>query len=378
MVLRAFLADAVLTDGACHANTALLAEEGRIKARTPVADIPPQAERISLPGLTLAPGLVDLQVNGGGGVLFNDDPSAGNLRKIAAAHRARGTTSLLPTLMTGAPEKIPRAFEAVRTARQSEQGILGLHLEGPLLNPARTGAQDESSLRRDIENLLPDDDGGVGKILVTLAPELFGEEALARLGERAVLAAGHSSANENDLAKAKKAGLAGVTHLYNAMGPLSARAPGLAGLALADDDLWCSIICDGAHVVPAMMRVAGRAKPRGRLFFISDAMPPAGQTPPRDFALHGEKVTVKNGRNLFEQGGLAGSCLTLFECVRVAVRRMGIPLAEALAMAAPYPARALGFEAEVGALSPGARADMIAFDDELNLQKIFVGGEEMA
>src|SRR5262249_40437030 len=155
------------------------------------------------------------------------------------------------------------------------------------------------------------------------------------------LNAGHSKADKPALDNAKKAGLTGITHLFNAMGPINAREPGLAGLALSDDDLSCSIICDGAHVAAEMMHLAARSKPIGKLFFVSDAMPPAGQIPPRDFMLYGKKIFVKDGRCVADGGGLAGAALTLFECVQKAVKLMNFPLPQAIAMASLYPARYL-------------------------------------
>jgi N-acetylglucosamine-6-phosphate deacetylase len=178
--------------------------------------------------------------------------------------------------------------------------------------------------------------------------------------------------NEATLANAKAAGLAGITHLYNGMGPMSARSPGLAGLALADDDLSCGLICDDAHVSAAMIKLAIKAKSEGKVFLVSDAMPPAGQQPQQDFVLQGQKIFVKNGRCENADGTLAGCALTLFECVKIAVQKVGIPLERALAMASLYPAQFIGIDRHYGNLDAGARAEMIAFDSEMKLEKVIL------
>jgi N-acetylglucosamine-6-phosphate deacetylase len=376
MVLRAFLGDGVMESAPVTHGVALLAEAGTIKAVVPLADIPASAERVKLDGLILAPGLVDLQVNGGGGVLFNDTLTADGVLKIAAAHRAVGTTAILPTLISDGTEKIKRAGEAVRDAQKKDSSILGIHYEGPFLNPEKKGVHQAEALRRDIGQAFGEFQHSAQKIMITLAPELIPADDIRMLATQgAVICAGHSNADKTALDAAKKAGLRGVTHLFNAMGPINAREPGLAGLALNDDDLFCGIICDGAHVAPEMMKLATRSKPPGKLFFVSDAMPPAGQHPPHDFMLYGKKILVKDGKCVTENGGLAGAALTLFECVKVAVNQMGIPLHNAIAMASLYPAQFFGVDKHYGSFAPGSRADFIAFDKNLNLQKVFAGGE---
>jgi N-acetylglucosamine-6-phosphate deacetylase len=381
MGLQAFLADTLYDGHAAHKGHALLAEGGVVKAVVPQAEVPAAAEKVVLSGLSLAPGLVDLQVNGGGGVLFNDRPNVGGLAKIAEAHRRKGTTALLPTLISEGTDKIPQAMDAVRKVRdEKDSGVIGLHLEGPFLNPERKGVHEAQALRLNPSETLRDVDfSNLGKMMITLAPELLADGELQKLSARgAVLCAGHSQPTLEQLNAAKAAGLRGITHLFNAMGPINAREPGLAGLALNDDDLWCSIICDGQHVWNGMIRVAIRAKPAHKLFFVSDAMPPAGQQDPQPFQLYGKKINVKGGRCSTENGGFAGSALTLFECVQRAVNDVKIPVEDALAMASLYPAEFLGVEKERGSFTPGARADIIAFDDKMNLQKVFISGQEIA
>lgn len=368
MPLIAYLPESILHQGAVLRDFALLAEDGRVRAVLPVKDVPGNAEKVKLDGLTLAPGLIDLQVNGGGGVLFNSAPE--KLDSLVAAHRAMGTVGLLPTLISDDIKKIPQAVEAIRTYKKD--GVAGIHFEGPFLNEARKGVHPATALRHGamdvFENL---NMAGLGRVLITLAPEMVPEGAIKKLcAKGAVICAGHSMADAPTLHRARAEGLKGVTHLYNGMGGMSARAPGLAGLALSDDALACGLICDDAHVDAAMIRLAIKAKPAGQLFLVSDAMPPAAQNPPQDFDLLGEKISVRNGRCETQGGNLAGCALTLFECVKIAVKKIGVPLETAIAMASLYPARMIGIEKDYGSFSPGTRAAMIAFDKDMKLEKV--------
>lgn len=352
-----------------------MVEDGLVTTHCAIGDIPAGAERISLPGLTLAAGLVDAQVNGGGGVLFNDVPSRQGIAMIAAAHRACGTTSLLPTLISDSAETITLALDAVRD-HGVMNSVLGIHLEGPYLNPERSGIHEKNIIANaDAQVLQRLNFSGIGTCLMTVAPEMVPARWLATLHDQGVrLAAGHSAANSDQLARAKTEGLSGITHLFNAMGGMSARDQGLSGAALNDDELWCSIIADGAHVAPDMLRLADKAKPTGKLFLVSDAMPPAGQHPPEAFMLQGKRITVENGKCVDADGHLAGSAFTLFECVRYCVQQAGFKLEHALAMASLFPAQFLGVDHMVGSLDIGRRADMIAFDMGLNLKRVYVGG----
>jgi N-acetylglucosamine-6-phosphate deacetylase len=378
MALRAFLADQVIEGSGSRDQAAVLVEDGYVMAVVAAADVPAATARIKLPGLTLAPGLVDLQVNGGGGVLFNQNVTAKGIETIIKAHRECGTTALLPTLISDGTDKMAAAAKAVAEAREKEPGVIGIHFEGPFLNEERRGVHEAAALRTNIDVFDGLDFSKLGKVMITLAPELFEKDDLKKLSSRgATLSAGHSLADQMSLSQAKMAGLRGVTHLFNAMAPISAREPGLAGLALNDNDLWCSIIGDGVHVATHMVHLALKLKPRGKLFFVSDAMPPSGHGHNKDFTLYGKKIFVRDGRCVTESGGLAGSALTLFECVQKAVVDMGIEVAEAVNMASLYPAEFLGVDKEHGSFKPGARADFIAFDDRMDLQKVYIGGEEL-
>ncbi len=378
MNFKAFIADTILSDGRLTAGQALLVENGLVAGFCPENELPIGVERVTLKGLTIAPGLVDAQVNGGGGILFNDDPSEKGILGMAAAHRAAGTTSFLPTLISDSPEKTTSAMDAIRSFRQKNDGsgVLGIHLEGPFLNPARSGIHEKDIIAKADTNYLKTQNfDGLGACLITVAPEMFAKGALAAISEKGViLAAGHSAADQDQLAQAKAERLTGITHLFNAMGGMSARETGLSGAALNDDALWCSIIADGAHVAPDMLRLADKAKPNGKLFLVSDAMPPSGQHPQQPFMLQGKRITTKDGKCVDEHGHLAGSCFTLFECVRYAVQQAGFKLEHALAMASLYPAQFLKLDKRIGSLQTGKRADIIAFDDGMNLKRVFVSG----
>lgn len=378
MSLKAFLADSIVSDGNVITAKALLVENGRVKALCHYPEIPSEAEKIPLPGLTLSAGLVDLQVNGGGGVLFNEDCTLKGVETIAAAHRAAGTTSILPTLISDDADKTLAALGVAREcATKKSAGILGIHLEGPYLNPARSGIHEKNIIARaNIVLLEQQNFSGIGKCLITLAPEMFSNGGIMKLlAAGVVISAGHSAATKDQLKTAKSEGLTGITHLFNAMGGMSARDAGLSGLALIDDALTCSIIADGAHVAPEMLRLAHKVKPAGKLFFVSDAMPPAGQKPPQPFTLQGKQIHADGAKCVDEQGNLAGSASTLFECVRYAVQHAGFKPIDALAMASSYPAAFMKLENEVGSLREGCRADIIAFDRSMTLHHVYMGGE---
>ncbi|MDX1922265.1 MAG: N-acetylglucosamine-6-phosphate deacetylase [Alphaproteobacteria bacterium] len=375
MSFKAFIGESIVSQGNRTMGQALLVEAGLIKGMCHASAIPAGAETIKLAGLTLAAGLVDAQVNGGGGILFNDNISANGIDGIAKAHREAGTTSFLPTLISDTPEKTTIAINTIREYGQ-KNGVMGIHLEGPFLNPERSGIHEKDIIAKANTSFLHSQKfSGLGVCLITVAPEIFQKGELKKLRDAgAILAAGHSAANKDQLAQAKNEGLTGITHLFNAMGGMSARETGLSGAALNDDELWCGIIADGAHVAPDMLRLADKAKPNGKLFLVSDAMPPSGQHPQQPFALQGKYIRAENGKCVDERGALAGSAFTLFECVRYAVQQAGFKLEHALAMASYFPAQFLGIEKTVGSFVVGARADIIAFDDGMNLKHVFIGG----
>jgi len=363
--------DAVLSD------SAVLIDGDSVAAVVPRADVPADATRHDLGGGILAPGFIDAQVNGGGGALFNDTPDLATIRRIAAAHRRYGTTALLPTFITDTREKRRHAVEAVAEALAGgEPGVLGIHLEGPHIDLERRGVHDARHIGP------PDDEDvylmtrlGPGRTLVTLAPETVPAGLIAHLVARGVrVAAGHTGATWEQARAGVAAGVSGFTHLFNAMSPLGHREPGAAGAALTEDSAWCGIVVDGHHVHDAAVRLAWTAKPRGKLFLVTDAMPPVG-APPGDFQLYGQTVTVRDGRCVSADGRLAGSALDMATAVRNCVRRVGIPLEEALRMASTYPAEFLGLAGGRGRIAPGMAADLVHLDEDLVARATWVGGK---
>ena len=334
--------------------------------------------RHDLGGAMLVPGFIDTQVNGGGGVLFNDAPTEAGARRIAQAHRAFGTTALLPTLISDRREVMARAIDGVQAAIDAgAAGVLGIHLEGPWLAAERRGVHDARHFHApDADDLALATRLRGGPTLVTLAPERVAPEAIAGLAAAGVIvAAGHTAASFEQVQAALAAGLRGFTHLYNAMPPLHSREPGPLGAALLDEASWCGLIVDGHHLHPASLRLALRAKPRSRLFLVTDAMSTVGTTLER-FTLGEEEVFVRNGRVETATGTLAGSALDMASAVRNTVAQAGIPLADALLMASTWPADFLGLPTH-GRIAPGARADLVCMDENVRIRRVWVGGREV-
>ncbi|MBO1078810.1 N-acetylglucosamine-6-phosphate deacetylase [Roseomonas haemaphysalidis] len=370
-MMRALLGAAIFDGHATHHGHALLLEGGRVAALLPEAALPAGAEVSRLEGGLLAPGFVDLQVNGGGGVLFNETPTPDGIATIVAAHAEQGTTALLPTLITDTPDLTRRAIAAVRAC--ALPGCLGLHLEGPHLDPRRKGAHDPALIRpmgaADLAALCGT---GLPRLLVTVAPEAATPAQITALAAAGVLVSlGHSDAGRETVLAAEAAGARLVTHLFNAMSPLGSREPGMVGTALERPGLHCGIIADGFHVHPAMLALAARLKGDG-LFLVSDAMPTLGVAGDH-FTLGGRAVTRRGGRLTLADGTLAGADLSLAGAVRVMVRQAGLPLEQALRMASLLPARLLGLESH-GHLRPGARADIVLLDDALAVRGVWTGG----
>lgn len=368
-------ARALLDDGFAD-DRAVLVEAGRIAGIVPAND--PRvadADRVDLDGGFLLPGFIDCQVNGGGGVLFNDAPTVDTIAAIGAAHRRYGTTGFLPTLISDDFDVMRAAIAAVDAAiDQGVPGVIGIHLEGPFLAPERQGAHDPGKF------VIPDEAAielaaslRHGRTLLTLAPDRVSPEAIRALVARGVIvSAGHTAATYEQTRAALDAGITGFTHLYNAMTPLTGRAPGVVGAALEDANSWCGIIVDNFHAHPASFRVALAAKPRGKLFLVTDAMPPVGAASP-EFSLYGQAITVENGRCVNAAGSLAGSALDMTSAVRNTVQSLGLPLDEAARMAATYPAQFLGLT-DRGRIATGQRADFVVLDPDLALKRVIIGG----
>ncbi|MGH8278744.1 MAG: N-acetylglucosamine-6-phosphate deacetylase [Gammaproteobacteria bacterium] len=368
----------VLTPEGWRDDCGVLIEGARIAAVLPANDSRLRgSEPHDLGGCALLPGFIDCQVNGGGGVLFNDASDLAGIRAIAAAHRRFGTTALLPTLISAPAEHMQRALHAVDAAIAAEvPGVLGIHLEGPYLAPQRKGVHDASLLRApDAAETAVAGSLTRGRTLMTLAPERVPEEFLRRLVDAGVIvSAGHTAGDYAAIRRGLDCGVRGFTHLFNAMSPLASRAPGAVGAALEDPASWCGVIVDGRHVHPATLRVALAAKPRGKIFLITDAMPPAAGGA-ASFTMNGAPVTVNRGACETADGVLAGSILTLRDAVRNAVELLGLPLAEAARMASTYPADFLGLEKTHGRIAARWRADFTVMDSAFNVRETWIGGE---
>jgi N-acetylglucosamine-6-phosphate deacetylase len=368
----------VLTDHGMQGGFAVLVEGERIVGLALPSDPRVRAaERHDLEGRVLLPGFVDCQVNGGGGVLFNDAPTVDTIRRIGAAHRKFGTTGFLPTLISDDVEVMRRAIDAVNAAiEQNVPGVLGIHLEGPFISPERKGVHNPSKFRvagtEDLQ-MLAGRHGGV--TLLTLAPERTDRETLAQLAEAGVIvAAGHTASDYETMRDALRSGVRGFTHLFNAMTPFTSREPGVVGAALEDPFSWCGLIVDGHHVHPAALRVAIAAKARAKMFLVTDAMPPVGSDDPT-FVLNGETITVRDGVCQTANGTLAGSALDMATAVRNTVQHVGLPLDEAARMASTYPAAFLGLDKQMGRISAGYRADLVALNEDFSVFETWIGGD---
>ncbi|NBJ09746.1 N-acetylglucosamine-6-phosphate deacetylase [Microvirga arsenatis] len=354
---------------------AVVVENGRILAVPGESDLGTGIERRRVEGL-LAPGFIDVQVNGGGGALYNDVRTVEGIRIIAQAHRAYGTVGLLPTFITDTREAMAEAVEAMRAAlAEKVPGVLGIHLEGPFISPERKGVHNPAFMRP-----MEDEDIAImtslaeGRTVVTLAPERNSMEAIARLASAGVLVcAGHTAGDYDVVMEAIRHGLRGFTHLYNAMPPLAGRDPGPVGAALDSRNTWCGLIVDGHHVSDAALRAAIAAKGTERMMLVTDAMSVTG-TDLAGFDLHGRRIHRKDGRLTTEDGTLAGSDLDMASAVRNSVNRLGLALPDALRMASLVPAAFLKLDHELGRIAPGYRASLVLLDDALQVQETWIDG----
>jgi N-acetylglucosamine-6-phosphate deacetylase len=376
-MLLAFTNGKLLTDAGIENNRTLLVRNGCIEAITGARELAGIDRTIDLGGRLLAPGFIDVQVNGGGGVLFNDDPSVASIAAIGKAHRRFGTTGFLPTLISDDLDVVARALDATRAAIESRvPGVLGVHIEGPFLNAERRGVHDAGKLRSldaAAVKLLSTPHGGL--TMVTLAPERTTPELIRALSDAGVIvSAGHTNATFAELQPALASGLRGFTHLFNAMSPLTSREPGAVGAALAADAAWCGLIIDGHHVHPEVMKLALRAKRHDRFMLVTDAMPSVGSEL-KSFRIQGRLITVTGDKIVDESGGLAGAHLDMASAVRNAVKLLGVEPATALLMASRNPAEFLKLDT-LGRIAPGQRANLVLLDDMLQVHGTWIDGSD--
>ena len=371
-MVQAFIADRLFDGEQLHTDVALTIEGGKVVA----LGGEPAAGAVRLKGL-LAPGLIDVQVNGGGGALFNNETTVNALGKMSAAHAQFGTTGFMPTLITDQVDVMQKAADAVSAAlKEGVPGVLGVHFEGPHLSAPKKGTHEEKFIRPlSSEELAIYAREDLGLKMVTLAPENVSAEDIRKLVDLGVkVCLGHSNADGKTAAAAVAAGATGFTHLYNAMSPLHSRDPGMVGTALISDDCWCGLIADGHHVSAEAMTLALKAKPRGKIMLVTDAMSLVGSDE-KSFPLFDRIVTRDGDKLTSTTGELAGSHLDMIGAVRNIREWCHVELSEALRMAGLYPAEFLG--TDLGRIREGGAADMILLDDDLQVQKTWISGQEV-
>lgn len=376
MTVSALVGAAIVTPDRLLERHALLIEDGCIAALVPEDALPPGVAPLSLGGGTLLPGFIDIQVNGGGDVLLNDAPTVATMARIAAAHRRFGTTGLMPTLLS---DSLPVTLAAMKAAdaavEQGLPGLLGLHLEGPFLNPNKHGIHDPAHFRTlDDYRLALADMPARGPRIVTLAPELAPEGAIAELAASGVIVCGgHSLADYDQTRAALDQGLHGFTHLFNAMPPMLSRAPGMVGAALESRTSRFGLIADGHHVHPATMRAALHARGLDGVMLITDAMPPVGGTRDR-FALMGREIRVEGGVCKGPDGTLGGSVLSMAQAVRNAQDWFGLDWVRLSRLASGNAAEFLRLHHRTGAIRVGLSADLVHLDAARRVTRSWIAG----
>lgn len=363
-------------------HQALVINGDVIEALVPAANLPADIPRVALQGGVVAPGFIDLQVNGGGGAFFTSDTSVSAIQTMLDGHRPTGTTSLLPTLISDTREVHQAGVRAVADAvAAGMKGVLGVHVEGPFFDMARRGAHNERYIRKmeqaDIDWLVASVKAQHEfKVMLTLAPEHADAGQIRQLTSAGVVVcAGHTDGHYEDVVAALKEGLSGFTHLYNAMRPTTGREPGVVGAALEDGNSWCGIIIDTYHVHAASARIAYAAKPKGKMYLVTDAMSTVG-SPEKSFQIYGETIYEKDGCLVNAEGRLAGSAIGMIDAVRLNTDWVGIELAESLRMASLYPAEFMQVDNFLGRIRKNYRADLVHFTDDFNVTHTWVAGDE--
>jgi N-acetylglucosamine-6-phosphate deacetylase len=359
-------------------NRALLIDGENIIDIINEHNIPNNFETQKLNGGILSPGFIDLQVNGGGGKLFNNSPDKQSLNTIIEAHQHFGTTSIMPTVISDSLNVLKRCTTTISEVIENNKSLLGVHIEGPFFNVKYRGVHQKqyiNTINSDYLNLfesLKD-----FPVILTLAPECISTKQLKHLKSLGFkILAGHTDASYDQLEEAIKYGLDGFTHLFNAMGQISAREPGVVGSALTFDNAAASIIVDLHHVHPSLIQMAYKQKPQGKLFFVSDSMATIHHGEP-SFELYDEVVSESNGRIINSEGKLAGSSITQIDAIKNAYQSCNIPLNDAIAMVTRYPAEYLGVANYLGSLKSGYRADLTHFDLDFQVHNVWVAGKQL-
>lgn len=348
--------------------------DGVVESIQPASDV--NAGGVASQNLRLVPGFIDVQVNGGGGALFNSAPTLQTLQTMVQAHAGFGSTGLLPTVITDSVAVMQQAADVIASAIASKlPGVLGIHFEGPHLSVPKKGVHPVAHIRPlSPQELAIYARTDLGVKMVTVAPENISPAQISQLVELGVIVClGHSNAEGAVVEAAIAAGATGFTHLYNAMSPLTSREPGMVGVALADPNTWCGIIFDGHHVHPTAAKLALAAKPRGKLIIVTDAMSPVGTTE-TEFAFFDGKVTRTGNKLTSETGQLAGSVLDMAGAVQYAVNELQIEQGEALRMASLYPAALIGRDHCMGRIAPGYRADFALLNEKGEVVQCWLQG----
>jgi N-acetylglucosamine-6-phosphate deacetylase len=378
---HALIGARVFTGDTFLENHALVISGETIEALVPIAELNSSISVVTFSGGTIAPGFIDLQVNGGGGAFFSQDPSIHTIQTMLDAHRKTGTTSMLPTLISETREVHQAGVNAIVSALASGiKGVMGIHIEGPFFNTARRGAHHQDFIRAmtqaDVDWLI-DCEKKIHpkKLMLTLAPEGLVQSEIKQLASAGiVVCAGHTDADYDEIITALKQGLAGFTHLYNAMRPSTAREPGVVGAALEDANSWCGIIIDGHHVHAANARIAYATKPKGKMYLVTDAMATVGSTE-KSFQLYDETVYERDNQLVNTEGRLAGSAIGMIDAVRLNTEWVGVELCESLRMASLYPAQFMKVDSYLGYIRAGYRADLVHFSDDYQVMRTWVAGE---
>ena len=359
-------------------HKALLIDDQHIAGIVNEDAIPTDFQVKKLEGGILSPGFIDLQVNGGGGKLFNNSPDKESLNTIISAHQYFGTTSIMPTVISDSLNILQKCTDTISNEINNNHSLLGIHIEGPFFNVKYRGVHQKqyiNTINASYLNLFETLDKF--PVMLTLAPECISIKQLKHLNSLGFkILAGHTDANYDQLEEAVKYGLDGFTHLFNAMGQISAREPGVVGSAFDFDETSASIIVDLHHVHPSLINLSFKQKPKGKLFFVSDSMATINHGEP-SFELYDEVVSESNGRIINSEGKLAGSSITQIDAIKNAYRKCSIPLESAISMATLYPAEYLGVSDYIGQLKKGYRADLAHFDSNFHVQNVWLAGKQI-